>query len=89
MQQVSPSQFIDWQQQATSNIDASNQSDDLFNIIYTSGSTGNPKGVMVPHRGIINRLQWMQYAYPLDGNDKVLQKTPFNFDVSVWELFWP
>jgi amino acid adenylation domain-containing protein len=79
----------DWQQQATSNIDAGNQSDDVFNIIYTSGSTGNPKGVMVPHRGIINRLQWMQYAYPLDANDKVLQKTPFNFDVSVWELFWP
>ena len=44
---------------------------------------------MVPHRGIINRLQWMQDAYPLDTDDKVLQKTPYSFDVSVWELFWP
>lgn len=61
----------------------------LFNVIYTSGSTGEPKGVMVPHRGIINRLQWMQSAYTIDSNDKVLQKTPYNFDVSVWELFWP
>jgi amino acid adenylation domain-containing protein len=60
-----------------------------FNIIYTSGSTGNPKGVIVPHSGIINRLQWMQKAYPLNAQSHVLQKTPFNFDVSVWELFWP
>lgn len=63
--------------------------DALFNIIYTSGSTGNPKGVMVPHQGIINRLQWMQEAYPIDANDRILQKTPYSFDVSVWELFWP
>ena len=61
----------------------------LFNVIYTSGSTGKPKGVMVPHQGIINRLQWMQRAYPIDANDRILQKTPYSFDVSVWELFWP
>ena len=57
--------------------------------IYTSGSTGVPKGVTVTHRGIVNRLCWMQAAYPLDARDGVLQKTPFGFDVSVWELFWP
>lgn len=57
--------------------------------IYTSGSTGVPKGVMVTHRGIVNRLCWMQAAYPLEARDAVLQKTPFGFDVSVWELFWP
>jgi amino acid adenylation domain-containing protein len=60
-----------------------------FNIIYTSGSTGKPKGVMVPHRGIINRLRWMQHEYPIGQGDRVLQKTPYSFDVSVWELFWP
>ncbi len=60
-----------------------------LNLIYTSGSTGKPKGVMVPHQGIVNRLLWMQRAYPLNANDIVLQKTPYNFDVSVWELFWP
>jgi amino acid adenylation domain-containing protein len=57
--------------------------------IYTSGSTGRPKGAAVPHRGIVNRLLWMQEAYGLDASDRVLQKTPFSFDVSVWEFFWP
>jgi amino acid adenylation domain-containing protein len=78
-----------WQTLSTENPKAHNEKDDLFNIIYTSGSTGNPKGVMVPHGGIINRLQWMQHAYPINQHSNVLQKTPFNFDVSVWELFWP
>ena len=58
-------------------------------VIYTSGSTGRPKGVAVPHGGLLNRLQWMQAQYPLDARDTVLQKTPYSFDVSVWEFFWP
>ncbi|MDE9539591.1 non-ribosomal peptide synthetase [Xenorhabdus bovienii] len=58
-------------------------------IIYTSGSTGRPKGVMVSHQSIVNRLLWMQDAYPLTQDDVVLQKTPCSFDVSVWEFFWP
>ncbi|MCB8909519.1 non-ribosomal peptide synthase/polyketide synthase [Rhodococcus rhodochrous] len=58
-------------------------------VIFTSGSTGRPKGVAVPHRAIVNRLRWMQHEYPLDATDVVLQKTPFTFDVSVWEFFWP
>jgi amino acid adenylation domain-containing protein len=61
----------------------------LAYVIYTSGSTGRPKGVMIPHRGICNRLFWMQEQYNLTGIDAVLQKTPFSFDVSVWEFFWP
>jgi amino acid adenylation domain-containing protein len=63
--------------------------DDLAYVIYTSGSTGRPKGVMNTHRGIVNRLLWMQQAYGLGAADRVLQKTPVSFDVSVWELFWP
>ncbi len=63
--------------------------ENLAYIIYTSGSTGQPKGVMNRHRGISNRLEWMQQAYGLDGTDRVLQKTPYSFDVSVWEFFWP
>ncbi len=63
--------------------------DQLAYVIYTSGSTGRPKGVMNSHRGIVNRLLWMQEAYRLSPEDRVLQKTPFSFDVSVWELFWP
>jgi amino acid adenylation domain-containing protein len=65
-----------------------NKSTDLLYVIYTSGSTGIPKGVMIEHRSVINRLTWMQKAYPIDKDDIILQKTPFNFDVSVWELFW-
>ncbi|MDX1997183.1 MAG: amino acid adenylation domain-containing protein [Thermoanaerobaculia bacterium] len=63
--------------------------DHLAYTIYTSGSTGRPKGAMNSHRGIVNRLLWMQAEYGLDATDKVLQKTPFSFDVSVWEFFWP
>ncbi|UUE26996.1 amino acid adenylation domain-containing protein [Rhodococcus qingshengii] len=58
-------------------------------VIFTSGSTGRPKGVSVSHAAIVNRLAWMQDEYGLDSSDVVLQKTPFTFDVSVWELFWP
>ncbi len=63
--------------------------DNLAYVIYTSGSTGKPKGVMVEHRGLFNRLKWMQETYGLTPEDRVLQKTPFGFDVSVWEFFWP
>jgi amino acid adenylation domain-containing protein len=58
-------------------------------VIFTSGSTGRPKGVINEHRGIVNRLLWMQEEYQLGPADRVLQKTPFSFDVSVWEFFWP
>jgi len=60
----------------------------LAYCIYTSGSTGNPKGCLLQHKGLVNRLAWMQKAYPLTGNDVILQKTTFSFDVSVWELLW-
>ena len=62
---------------------------DAAYVIYTSGSTGMPKGVVNVHEGIVNRLLWMQEAYQLTSADRVLQKTPYSFDVSVWEFFWP
>ncbi|WP_432153149.1 amino acid adenylation domain-containing protein [Streptomyces tricolor] len=62
---------------------------DIAYVIYTSGSTGTPKGVAVPHRAVVNRLLWMQEEYALEPGECVLQKTPFTFDVSVWEFFWP
>ncbi|MBX8605651.1 amino acid adenylation domain-containing protein [Pseudomonas cichorii] len=61
----------------------------LAYCIYTSGSTGTPKGSLNSHQAIINRILWMQDTYSLDATDRVLQKTPFSFDVSVWEFFWP
>ncbi|WP_158539942.1 non-ribosomal peptide synthetase [Williamsia limnetica] len=62
---------------------------DAAYLIYTSGTTGKPKGATITHRAILNRLRWMQNEYGLSGEDRVLQKTPFSFDVSVWEFFWP
>ncbi len=61
----------------------------LAYVIYTSGSTGNPKGVMIEHRGICNQLQWMQVQYPMSTKDAVLLKTPFSFDLSLYEFFSP
>ncbi|MGH7327547.1 MAG: non-ribosomal peptide synthetase, partial [Polyangiaceae bacterium] len=61
----------------------------LAYVIYTSGSTGRPKAAMNTFEGIRNRLLWMQTEYGLTPEDAVLQKTPYSFDVSVWELFWP
>jgi amino acid adenylation domain-containing protein len=82
----------DWDKIAhceTENLDLEIHPETLAYIIYTSGSTGKPKGVMVPHRAICNHMQWMQATFPLDQTDKVLQKTSFSFDASVWEFYAP
>ncbi|MEM9444826.1 MAG: amino acid adenylation domain-containing protein [Verrucomicrobiota bacterium] len=63
--------------------------DQALYLIYTSGSTGKPKGVINTHQALANRLLWMQEQYSLTSSDRVLQKTPVGFDVSVWEFFWP
>ncbi|WP_020480256.1 hybrid non-ribosomal peptide synthetase/type I polyketide synthase [Nocardiopsis kunsanensis] len=62
--------------------------DDIAYAIYTSGTTGRPKGVLCEHRGLVNRILWMNRRFPLGESDRVLQKTPYSFDVSVWELLW-
>ncbi len=71
-----------------SNLKNVNNSNDLIYVIYTSGSTGKPKGVMIEHYSVVNRIHWMQKKYPIDELDVIIQKTPYTFDVSVWELFW-
>ncbi len=77
------------QDQPTTNPERKTTPEDIAYVIFTSGSTGKPKGVMNHHRGICNRIWWMQQTYRLTSEDAVLQKTPFSFDVSVWEFFWP
>ena len=77
------------EQQAGADLEPLATTDNLAYVIYTSGSTGNPKGAMNAHRGIRNRLLWIQNEFPMTSADRVLQKTPFSFDVSVWEFFWP
>jgi arthrofactin-type cyclic lipopeptide synthetase C len=78
-----------WSAQEASDLPSSSSSDAPAYVIYTSGSTGAPKGAMNAHRGVVNRLVWMGRDYGLTENSVVLHKTPFTFDVSVWELFCP
>lgn len=63
--------------------------DDPAYVIFTSGSTGEPKGVMIEHRAIVDRLLWMAAHYGIDASDRILQKTPASFVVSVWDFFLP
>ena len=70
------------------NIRTGTTPDNLAYVIYTSGTTGKPKGAMIEHRSVANRIMWMNDQYPLMSTDKILQKTTYTFDVSVWELFW-
>lgn len=82
----------DWEtiaQECENNPVSGVNADNLIYVIYTSGSTGKPKGAMNIHRALCNRLLWMQDAYRLTADDHILQKTPFSFDVSGWEFFWP
>ena len=81
--------LIRLEQEATNDPECIAAPADIAYVIYTSGSTGKPKGCMVSHRAICNRLLWMQEQYRLTTEDRVLQKTPFTFDVSLWEFFWP
>ncbi|NLQ08249.1 amino acid adenylation domain-containing protein [Cylindrospermopsis raciborskii LB2897] len=86
--------YLDSQQQFiagqnTVNPVSNSVEENLAYLIYTSGSTGTPKGVMITHRAICNHMLWMQQTFNFQENDKVLQKTPFSFDASVWEFYAP
>lgn len=79
---------IEYSEEEIPNLDIDVNSAQLAYIMYTSGSSGNPKGVMLEHRSLVNRLYWMQDYFAIDDKDKLIQKSPYFFDVSVWELFW-
>jgi amino acid adenylation domain-containing protein len=82
----------DWQavaQESTNRPALPAAPESLAYVIYTSGSTGTPKGVLIPHAALTNQMLWLREAFPLAGDDVVLQKTPFIFDASVWEILAP
>jgi amino acid adenylation domain-containing protein len=79
----------DWYNESQERLNVPVSPDNLAYVIYTSGSTGEPKGASIEHRAISNNLLWMQENWPIGPGDHVLQKTPFTFDVSVKEIFWP
>ncbi len=83
---------LDWAKISTkpkSNQQSAVIGQNLAYVIYTSGSSGAPKGVMVSHSAIANHMSWMQEAFPSEDVDRVLQKTAFTFDASVWEFYVP
>lgn len=79
----------EWVPATEATLDTLPQPADAAYVIYTSGSTGEPKGVLIEHRAIVNRLEWMRLHYGIQPDDRILQKTPATFDVSVWEFFLP
>ncbi|KAF7783783.1 hypothetical protein PRUB_a5355 [Pseudoalteromonas rubra] len=81
--------FEDYATQDLSPQETGLSAQDMAYMIYTSGSTGKPKGVLVSHQALVNRVDWMDKQYGCDHHDVILQKTPFGFDVSVWEFMWP
>ena len=78
-----------YRQEDSTSLEQHSSSKDLAYVIYTSGTTGLPKGAVITHRLLVNRLLWQKEKYSFNNKDRVLQKTPYVFDVSVWELLLP
>lgn len=85
---IDMTEFIENTPEITDSLPCCAEENDTAYVIYTSGSTGKPKGAKIAHKSAVNRIMWMHEKYPLNKDDVILQKTPYTFDVSVWELFW-
>lgn len=78
-----------WEAEAAEDLTETPDPDALAYLMFTSGSTGVPKGVICTHRGLSNRFAWQRTHRPIPAGERVLQKTPYTFDVSVWETLLP
>ncbi|MDR2831027.1 MAG: amino acid adenylation domain-containing protein [Methanobrevibacter sp.] len=74
---------------SSSDLDVKPSLNDLVYLIYTSGTTGYPKGVMIKHKGAYNRLIWLLNEFNINHRDRILHKTTYTFDVSLWEIILP
>jgi aspartate racemase len=79
----------DWEEiaeQSGANPISATTAESLAYVIYTSGSTGQPKGVEVPHRGVVRLLFGVEYVQ-LNGSETLLHLAPISFDASMFELW--
>ncbi len=71
----------------TAPVRSQNLSIDIAYVLFTSGSTGIPKGVMIPHKAIIDYIEWCVEVYELTDADVVSNHAPLYFDNSTFDLY--
>ena len=60
---------------------------DPLYAIFTSGSTGIPKGVLISHRSVLDMVQAFEEAFHFDEGTVFANQAPFDFDVSVKDIY--
>jgi len=76
-------------QQSEENLASAASIENLAYVIYTSGSTGAPKGVQIPHRGVVNLLNSFGRRETVAAGRTFLAVTSLSFDIAALELFLP